>query len=1323
MPEPQTTIAGDANVVGDHSTAIKAEHVYVYPTGGPEARVPAVVEPERPAFRVLTVVARPLDQSALPEIGDAWSLADRLAQVQAPIELAFARPPTVEALRRRMAEDWDVVHFDGHGVWAWTCPGCGQLVSKEEGQPDPGACPRCGAALAQPAGGYLAFEQEDGLMHLLPATEMADLLCPKSAPPRARLAILTACQSAMGAPSLAGVLLAAGAPAVLGMGETASVEAIGALLPPFYANLGAGRTPRQALEAALPALRALGASPLSGTPWVNLPLLAGPGADDPLCGPGCHAHTQVEREPLFGVPAPSSSGAFYGDLEPPRKTGDPPGGRKGYLVRLAWALAGGEKFVALTGVGGIGKSALAAAAARRLAWRYPGGVFWVDGRDYLETGLRLEQALAIFGHVYGEDFAKLAVARQRELALAYLRRIEAPALLVVDNADVASDDVFRFLHDVPGPSAVLVTTRTGPEYGGCVLNVEALTPREGLTFLAAEIGHRKADPRWMLGIDDRTVGKLVDMARLLDGHALALLQAAAQVGSMGVDYALGQVRANPARGSTARRFDFSYEPLAAPRKELLHRLAAFAADFDLRAIEVVATLEDEGVGPLTAWDSDLAELVRGSFVERHALGPGYNRFRLHPVMRDYVRQQAGAEGMTTHERRMARYFTALAGWGRDQLGDTETALQAVMQATIERANLLAAQETALAQGLWGEAVSLAYRLGELFERSGHWADRRRALEVGIEAAQRDDDKREAALLANYLGIAYQDTGKYTDASEQYQASLRGLEEIGEEHSIPYARALHQMGKLAQDQGDYAEARCLHGEAAETFERLGARREQASVLHQLGMLAQVQGDYAEARRLYQESLGITQQLGDRAGVAATLHNLGALVQDQGDYAEARRLYQESLGIAQQLGDRAGAAETLHQLGNVAYLQGDCAEARRLYQESLGIAQQLGNRAGIAHTLGQMGNLAHTQGDLGEARRLYDQVRDVSQQIGDRRSVAIALHQLGALAQTQGDYAEARRLYQESLDIKQQLGNRADVASTLHNLGALAQAQGDYAEARRLYQESLDIEQQLGNRAGVASTLHQLGVLAQAQGDYAEARRLYQESLDIEQQLGNRAGVAQTLHQLGVLAQDQGDYAEARRLYGEAAETFEQLGDRADAAVTVWNLGNVAYLQGDPDGARNQYRIVLTVFKELGGRKNEAGVLHQLGVLAQDQGDYAEARRLYQESLDIEQQLGNRAGVASTTSQLGILALLEGDITEARRLHEKSLAIRREIGDKQGIAIDLHQLGRLAEEDGDLKEAERLFAESLSTLEALGSPDAATARRSLERVRERLEHQTS
>jgi hypothetical protein len=55
----------------------------------------------------------------------------------------------------------------------------------------------------------------------------------------------------------------------------------------------------------------------------------------------------------------------------------------------------------------------------------------------------------------------------------------------------------------------------------------------------------------------------------------------------------------------------------------------------------------------------------------------------------------------------------------------------------------------------------------------------------------------------------------------------------------------------------------------------------------------------------------------------------------------------------------------------------------------------------------------------------------------------------------------------------------------------------------------------------------------------------------------------------------------------------------------------------------------------------------------------------------------------------------------------------------MAQTLHRLGRLAEDDGDLEEAERLFAQGLAALDPFDSPEAAVTRRSLQRVRERLQ----
>ncbi|MGI5239139.1 tetratricopeptide repeat protein [Dactylosporangium sp. CA-139066] len=47
------------------------------------------------------------------------------------------------------------------------------------------------------------------------------------------------------------------------------------------------------------------------------------------------------------------------------------------------------------------------------------------------------------------------------------------------------------------------------------------------------------------------------------------------------------------------------------------------------------------------------------------------------------------------------------------------------------------------------------------------------------------------------------------------------------------------------------------------EQLGDRAGMATGYHQLGVLAQAQGDYAEAERRYQQSLTISQQVGNRS----------------------------------------------------------------------------------------------------------------------------------------------------------------------------------------------------------------------------------------------------------------------------------------------------------------------------------------------------------------------------------------------------------------------------------------------------------------------------
>ena len=307
---------------------------------------------------------------------------------------------------------------------------------------------------------------------------------------------------------------------------------------------------------------------------------------------------------------------------------------------------------------------------------------------------------------------------------------------------------------------------------------------------------------------------------------------------------------------------------------------------------------------------------------------------------------------------------------------------------------------------------------------------------------------------------------------------------------------------------------------------------ASFTHQLGNLAHHTGDYPEAERRYQQALATFEELGDLAGAARIYHQLGILAQDRGDYPQAERHYRQSLAIKEDLDNRAGTATTYHQLGNLAFLTGDYGEAERRYQQSLTIDQDRGNLAGTATSYHQLGMLAQARGDYDEAGHHYQHALTMREGLGDRAGMADSYHELGNLAFLTGDYDEAERRYQHALTISEDLGNRAGVASTYGQLGMLAQARGDYDEAERRLQQSLTIDEDLGNRAGMASSYGLLGTLARNRGDYDEAERRYQQALTIDEDLGNRAGIASSYSQLGSLRTATGHPAHAVALHCRA-----------------------------------------------------------------------------------------------------------------------------------------------------------------------------------------------
>ena len=871
-------------------------------------------------FRVLVIVSRPLDLDNLPNLADQWALQGGLRRVQAPAYLKMLRPPTVEGLRSEILNGYDIVHFDGHGALGRRCPNCGALHSPQEKK-----CDRCTALLEEEeAKGYFAFEKEDGKLDALAAEELAEIVM--SAPEPAKLVFLSACESAKGGEaSLLNVLLAKGVPAVLGMNESVPLKATMALAGPFYAGLGAGMTIVQAFENALPALKQME----NGGELQKIPVLEGPGKDVKILPAKVTGKASFEAERLFGLPEHE----FVGDY----LRGDPPRGRKGLLSQTMDALQSGEKLVVLTGQGGIGKTVLAAEAARRLSWRYPGGVFW---RSAEMERLGQEEMLNAFDNVIGPQLRTLPLDAKRDQVLGYLRNYDTASLLVVDNAESIKDpNLWRFLEGIPQPSTVLVTTRESLPSGGREIRVPEMEPKEAGSLLITEA--RRRSPKWGEHLSPEDLQSLNEIARFMQGHPLAIKLAAALMARRSLGSIRDELRRNPPQG-VSERFDVSYRSLTEGQRDLFCRLAVFSSSMTEDAVRSICIEEGQ-----SDWQSDLGSLERRSFLDRieiEAKDESSNeftlyRYRLHPLMRQYAAGKAGDDLLARLRPRAANHFLEFARFFSSDFDMLE----------LERENILAGMDWAGGQqnSSSGESKKAASPLVleymsvllRYLDTRGYWSECQLRLQQAIEAAEMLEDRKEKAAWVHNLGILTQSTGEYAEARRLYQQSMEILQDLGDKSGV--SSSLHQMGILAQATGGYDEARRLYQQSMKIKQELGDKSGVSKSLHMMGMLAHATGEYDEARRLYQQSMEIAQDLGDKSDVSSSLHNLGALAQATGEYDEARQLYQQSMKIKQELGDKSGIASSQALLALLEEQMGNVKEALQLILQAEAVFLELGS----------------------------------------------------------------------------------------------------------------------------------------------------------------------------------------------------------------------------------------------------------------------------------------------------------------------------------------------------------------------------------------------
>jgi tetratricopeptide (TPR) repeat protein len=634
------------------------------------------------------------------------------------------------------------------------------------------------------------------------------------------------------------------------------------------------------------------------------------------------------------------------------------------IVRLREELAPQKnQLIALWGPGGVGKTTLAAEAARALSEDFAHRIVWTGalGREDFALSTLLDEIATQLGQ---PDLRPLAPEPKAEQVQALIA--SAPTLIILDNVEVIRpDEQLRCLDWIArnAPCPALITTRSRV---GLARNIaiDSMSPAEASELLRRLIS-QMADPTALAKLDPDHI------IQTAEGNPLILQWVVGQIDLAQDPHRVLDTLMRAEGDAVGRVFDrsFNLPQLGEEGRAILLAASLFVPSATRDALSEVAGLSNNpelfGLAKERLLDLQLIATTddERSYVER-ILTHELVKARLTTDDRSDIFRQ-----------RFIAYFLRFAEVHSDVTPEHLNALE------VEKDNILSAMDIAFQLKDWQSVIRIMHAIAfpGLLDIHGYWD----------EAISRGEQAVKAAKAAE------------------------------KELTLTVAQLVGSVATIRKDRGEYEQARITHQQNVAAFKSLGSQANVAVSLHQLGMIAKDQGDMEEARRLYNESLEIGKTIGDDSGIARSLHSLGLLAQEQGDLAEAWRLYDESLEIKKHLGDQSEIAITMNNLASIAQLQGEFEKARLLYEESLEITRKLGYQRGIASTLHQLAILTQAQGHLEEARSLYDQSLEISQRLGNQMAAATTLHQLGNLMEEEGRFVKAAELFGQALAILEKL----------------------------------------------------------------------------------------------------------------------------------------------------------------------------------------------------------------------------------------------------------------------------------------------------------------
>jgi tetratricopeptide (TPR) repeat protein/DNA-binding MarR family transcriptional regulator len=559
-------------------------------------------------------------------------------------------------------------------------------------------------------------------------------------------------------------------------------------------------------------------------------------------------------------------------------------GREPELKKIEGVLTGDVSLLVLTGMPGIGKTALAAHAVNR---HEQNNTFWYNVTEWSSPRNAVAHLAGFLAH---RGFARLQRYLEAheipELADVQdiLADVKFRVIMIFDDCQNASQSMLAFLKMLISASLKSPNIHLGlcgrrlPD----VLGLQQILDRDRIIRISLEPLDMESSMALLLarGLPEHKARKIAQRG---SGHPLYLSLAGAgdEAANAG---AIEDVLAREIRTS-----------LSENENNLLQQLSVFRAPVNSDAL-VETQLDIEALDSL----------------KERGIASNLDGWSMHGLLREfYYSRQPPREREARHER-AAEFYNLYSGGCDCQV---EELYHLFMARDLDSAilGLATRGEGLLNRGYVDEILSLSAMVPDNWENT------------------------DELFSIRFLNASAQDLlGCWVEASEMYGECLsaaRDLQDITKEAMI-----LRRQGAILYRRGEHQEARKILEQALKMFS--GDSSGLLAELHgSLGVVLWKLGHVSAARKSCETDLKISEAEKDMRGISRALNNLGILDWQAGDHTAALERYARALKCAEKISDNRLIAILYSNMGDVHRTMGNALDARRYYERCLELAEDL------------------------------------------------------------------------------------------------------------------------------------------------------------------------------------------------------------------------------------------------------------------------------------------------------------------------------------------------------------------------------------------------